>query len=107
VAEVSIEKAQSGSTLGKDVLLASGALLIREGTVLNDRQIQLMKQRGIQTVFIADGESSDESTEVTPLAYAERTKKLDELFAPIAQAPHMAAIREAARERLKLKRPWE
>ena len=107
MAEVSVDKLKSGALLSKDVMLPSGALLIREGTEVNDRQIKLMKQRGISAVFIDDGETEDVSQEVTPMVYAERTAKLNEMFAPIAQAPHMAAIREAVVKRLKLRRPWE
>jgi len=107
VAEVSIDRLRSGSILQKDVLLESGALLIREGTVVNDRQIQLMKQRGVRSVSIVEADDVEVSTEVTPLVLAERTKRLETAFAPVEQVPHMAGIREAARDRLRLRRPWE
>ena len=95
------------SSVTVPLMLPSGAMLIREGTEVNDRQIQLMKQRGITTVFVGDGETEDVSREVTPMVYAERAKKLEEMFAPVAQAPYMTAMREAVLERLKLRRPWE
>jgi len=107
VAEVSIHKVTPGSILAGDVRLPGGAILVREGVALTDRQITFLKHSSITTVFIQDQSGEGASAEVSDAVYAERCGRLEEMFEPVQDAPHMAAIRDAARTRLRLRRPWE
>ena len=107
MAEVSVHKVTPGSVLARDVTLPGGAPLVRSGVALTDRQIQFLKKRGITTVFIEDGAEDGGAAEVSDSVYAGRCRKLDTMFEAVGDAPHMSAIRDAARSRLRLRRPWE
>ena len=107
MAEVRIREVKSGSILARDVTLPGGSLLVKRGVALTDRRIAFLQNHGIQTVFIEDDPSDAKPTKVADSVYAERCRRLDRMFEALENAPHMAAIREAARQRLRLKRAWE
>ena len=107
MAEVSIHKVVPGSILAKDVTLSGGAALLREGAELSDRQIEFLKKRGVATVFIEDEPGAAASSEVSDSEYAERCSRLDKMFDGVQDAPHMTAIRDAVRSRLRLRRSWD
>ena len=107
MAEVSIDEVAAGSIVGKDVTMPNGALLIKSGTELNEQQIALLKKRGVKTVVIGSGDNPDGNREVSEKIYDERCAVLEEAFRVSGGLPHMAAIKTAAKEHLRLKRPWE
>jgi len=107
VAEVSINKVVPGNTLSRDVLLSGGALLAKAGTVVTQRHIEQMTKRGIRTLHIETGAGEAKSSEVSDLDYHQRCERLEAMFADVVDAPHMSAVKEAARTRLRHKRPWE
>ena len=107
MADVSIRKVKSGSILAKDVMLPGGSLLVKCGVALTECQIAFLQNRGIRPVFIEYDPGDTRPIQVADSVYAERCRDLDRMFEAVENAPHMTAIKEAARERLRLKRPWK
>lgn len=107
MAEVSIDKVTAGSIVEEDVTMPNGALLVRSGAELKEPQIALLKKRGIKTVVVIGDEGPGGSREVSEKTYKERCAVLEEAFRASGELPHMAVIKTAAKEHLRLKRPWE
>ena len=107
MAEVNISKVQPGSILAGDVALPDGTLLLKAGTILGEREIAYLSKRDVRTVSVKDGPGGSMTTEVSPSIFAERCQRLDCIFAGVEGAPHMRALKEAARHRLRFRLPWE
>ena len=107
MAEVSIDRVTAGSIVEKDVTMPNGALLAKSGTELKEQQIALLKKRGVRTVVVIDGDSPGGNREVSEKIYEKRCAVLEEAFRVSGELPHMAAIKTASKEHLRLKRPWE
>ena len=107
MAEVSIDKVALDSVLAKDVLMPGGALLMGAGTTISEHHIAQLRKRGIRTVCVDANDEAEAGREVSDNEYAQRCERLDTMFAPVSDAPHMNVICEAARVRLRHKRTWE
>lgn len=101
---VSLKKVKPGSVLARPVTNAGRQVLLGVGLKLTARHIEQLQRLGVESIVV-EGDAGDALVDST--AARAREARLDQMFKPVIDEPHMKAIAEAARPQLRKGRDWE
>lgn len=89
---VPLNSAREGSILGKSLIDENGNLLLKEGSVLTDRRIENLLEKGYSSVYIDDDYSDDEIEDIIKPEIrnkiAQKIKETFEFFSKDRQVSH-------------------
>jgi hypothetical protein len=87
-----LKEASSGMFLAADAVNAQQMLLLKKGTALTEKSLQMLKSWGVETVCIAQSETEDSETPVPADNSAAIQEELLKQFADTVENPIMAEI---------------
>lgn len=89
---VPLNSAREGSILGKSLIDENGNLLLKEGSILTDRRIEHLLEKGYSSVYINDDYSDDEIEDIIKPEIrnkiAQKIKETFEFFSKDRQVSH-------------------
>ncbi|MBI4633259.1 MAG: hypothetical protein HY742_05160 [Deltaproteobacteria bacterium] len=92
--KVSVDKLEPGMKLAKPVMAASGIALLGEGTELNEKRIERIRDMNI-TAVVVEGVA----TQVVPKE--EMLNRLDARFKNVEDKPYMNMLKKAVKEHIE------
>lgn len=92
--KVSVDKLEPGMKLAKPVMAASGIALLGEGTELNEKRIERIRDMNI-TAVVVEGVA----TQVVPKE--EMLNRLDARFKNVEDKPYMSMLKKAVKEHIE------
>ena len=97
--QVPIDLVRTGMIIGRTVLNGRGDVLLRSGTALNDRYVDMLRQRGYAAVLVADPDTDDIALAdiLSERVRAAVTAGICELFVGITDADDTRAIAQTLR----------
>jgi HD-GYP domain-containing protein (c-di-GMP phosphodiesterase class II) len=97
--QLPIDMVRPGMVIGRTVLNSRGDVLLRSGTILNERYLEMLRQRGYPAVLIADPDTDDVelSDVLSERVRAAVTQSVCELYVGTAADKDERAIAESLR----------
>jgi len=93
-----LKEACAGMSLAADAVNAQQMLLLKKGTALTEKSLQMLKSWGVETVCIAQSETEDSETQAPADNSAAVQEELQLQFADTVENPIMAEICRVAAE---------
>ena len=93
-----LKEACAGMSLATDAVNAQQMLLLKKGTALTEKSLQMLKSWGVETVCIAQSETEDSETPGPADNSAAVQEELLSQFADTVENPIMAEICRVAAE---------
>ncbi|MCB2169930.1 MAG: hypothetical protein KQI78_19895 [Deltaproteobacteria bacterium] len=93
-----LKEACAGMSLATDAVNAQQMLLLKKGTALTEKSLQMLKSWGVETVCIAQAETEDSETPGPADNSAAVQEELQSQFADTIENPIMAEICRVAAE---------
>lgn len=95
---IPLNEASAGMSLAADAVNAQQMLLLKKGTALTEKSLQMLKSWGVETVCIAQSETEDSQTPGPADSSAVIQEELLSQFADTIENPIMAEICRVAAE---------
>ena len=95
---IPLKEASAGMSLAADAVNAQQMLLLKKGTALTEKSLQMLKSWGVETVCIAQSETEDSQTPGPADSSAVIQEELLSQFADTIENPIMAEICRVAAE---------